>query len=709
MDLEQLLAFFEKLKDDETFIKSPEAYLGMAVDFTNKDCRDLSDEVIKLGVERKMLDDCDLNNLGMTFLNANYSMDAMRVWELALQLGQKNPDIYYNLSLFHEDHGEKDIAISLLEEAISSGHDIPETYTSLSMICSKYGDDEKAIEVLNQAIAGRKLNDRVFIGLALLYEENGKKDKAIKTLETAMVDEGIINAQLLNDLAVHYLEIGEHEKAKKLWKQAVRSGIPEWVNEHVYYNLAHSYAISGDLETAQSLLFEATSKQFINDNITTLLSFCLYKSGHKGDMRNLLEKAVESGFTNPEIRFNLAYSYFKEGQEDEAERVARAAIESGETVSDIFVLLSEVDKEYDHLPDLLEIIKPDSNRDYTAYFHLAAAAAEKEIDGKNSTEFLRMMVNQIAKNKEFHNLMRDYIKTTRNIKIIGSNFTMMDSIIVKESIGASSENPFNDEIRNLHGLRSLSIPDVSFAVPVDSFQYGDKWYFVMTRGMGTNATELINDDSLSSEQYERMLRTLPIINVMMPKHERERYDFAAKVPKNIQAVGFRNLIEHFDPVISVLNSSSNWGYCKDPYTDNWLLLENGQILVVDTEEKGETPLAADLAHFLNCIPYYQNVDDRVGAALRYVGFVNDICDNNVEFKDGKVVDADDFVWQFLNASIYRGAEKFGYFNALQRPDDAKKCLKAAVDTIEYIGDTKIIGSDDFKPYDKIRKIIREER
>jgi hypothetical protein len=274
-------------------------------------------------------------------------------------------------------------------------------------------------------------------------------------------------------------------------------------------------------------------------------------------------------------------------------------------------------------------------------------------------------------------------------------------IIFKES-----DKPYDSEVSIRAELEKI-IGKNHVPSYISHFEHKGKYYYAMQSEQGKTLTEAIKDRSIDFRAYHSFMNILANIHANMPVDKLKEYELKNRLEqKNLRAGLSAEFNEHCAPVVNLLTASPNLCYNSDSGTDNWIInSKTGDIVKIDTEDKGKVPYAFDLAHFLNAIPYLP-FDERMKFVERYVDYVNTLCDAK-NHPERMIKDKEQFMREYLNSAVYRAMAGGAYLLSKFRPEDEQKIFRVGVDTIDFMHGAGFIESGCKSHYSAIKDALNE--
>ncbi|MFO7710646.1 MAG: hypothetical protein R6V53_02675 [Candidatus Woesearchaeota archaeon] len=560
---------------------------------------------------------------------------------------------------------------------------------------------EKALEYEQGELIGSIL----YINLSQVYSEKGQSEKAIKVLQDC-IGRGIHNRIIYDEL------IGLCQKQDR-FPEAFEAAY------HAYKNQCPS-ALAATILTKQpernkdflnvAKLFQASydylkSKVIPNDTLRTDCEFfqfeyerymvisqhlaLAYYSCSKWELaKQYFEESYFAGEIQKGPLARLISIYLEESESAKLQNAVQYAIDNNLDAPLMYSILYKgamIDKSKYH-EALAHKTEDTGNRESALAMLVQESINEGTLFNKRPVDYLRELINTAKENNTLESRVRPFVESGGHVDLYTFDEHHLN-IILKQS---DSLQTLKDEEQNLNHIRTLLQGVARTPDSINCFEYYGKQYFAMTYEHAMSLTQLIKTGQIQEQEYRFALDTLATLHAKMP-HNQSRYDFRGKVGTYIDNSGLQIDPSQMLRILPLLEESDHWGFSKDAFTDNWLFADDMELIVVDTENKGLVPYALDLASFLNFVPFYQYMEDRVYTAKQYVERINQLQDNPLDW--------DSFMQEFMVGTIYRSVEKAGYFRYLSRYEDMISAIGTGVVAIEYALDNNLLEKD---PLEKIR-------
>ena len=240
--------------------------LNEAIDLINKEQFSPAAAKLKKIIE---LDDKNIEaykNLGLCEVNLDNPQDAIKAFENVVELDKKDATALFYLASCLNRVGEKEKAIENFEKVISLRPDFLDAYKSIAMINIEFSQLDSAIEIAKMAIENPSLNldSSIYYIIATSYMLKKDYHNASIYLEKGL----LINdkhVQILNSLAVCYMNLGEFEKSFEVLTKAVEC---DEDNSLTYYNFGILYQTKNEFKKA----LECFQKSYQIEPTSTMLA-----------------------------------------------------------------------------------------------------------------------------------------------------------------------------------------------------------------------------------------------------------------------------------------------------------------------------------------------------------------------------------------------------------------------------------------------------
>ena len=325
-------------KDNADYIKIHliELYLKMGdIDLADNLCK----EIVK-----KNPDNLKANVLkGYISVQKNKVNEAIKYFQKAVDLGEKNVVVYIYLANLYLSVRENEKAEELVDKALSAAPNNPEILQKAGILYLKMlkvdkafdvlkklekimpdligvkfmladlyqvkGDNLSAIKEYNDILAIDPLNKEVYSKLALIYKAMGKKKEALATYKV-LISLDPSNAKYYLDAAQIEIENNNFENAVAILNDALKNNVE---SAKVYYYLGVIYLTKKMYPQAQETFEKALLLDPKNVQLSIYLSYIYGELKKKDKEREVLENAYEIHPENPELLNTLGYYYAENG------------------------------------------------------------------------------------------------------------------------------------------------------------------------------------------------------------------------------------------------------------------------------------------------------------------------------------------------------------------------------------------------------------
>ena len=172
-------------------------------------------------LEKEPLDPRQFIRLGKVYnehslIEQQYTVDAERALNKALELAPKRPDAFYELGVTYLQRGENEKAIQIFRDALALNTDNIRAYWTLGLGMVIAGQQNEGVEQLERAVelGYGWINHTDINNLSQVYSQLGRIDKLSGVYQEA-VKAFPNNAQYHASLALVYEQLGDLENARK--------------------------------------------------------------------------------------------------------------------------------------------------------------------------------------------------------------------------------------------------------------------------------------------------------------------------------------------------------------------------------------------------------------------------------------------------------------------------------------------------------------
>ncbi|MBT6518651.1 hypothetical protein HOK51_02315, partial [Candidatus Woesearchaeota archaeon] len=606
-------------------------------------------------------------NYARIFMNLNQTNKAIHILEKAKSLDRVNKECLMNLHTNYRKKGNIKKAIETIEygrKNLIIDDDLLLFLANDYIAINNYRKSEEILEQLLHLTPKSHLSRIIFADVCnKIYERynnitnrlfkkinvinkitTNKKKFQKKSIEilNQIIEENSADVFAYELLSEIYIKNSEENKSELLLKNAVEN---KKTSAKIYRTLAGLENIN--------LLYKKFPEFRLDQMLENLFNTEKFKLSEEESKQGLyyLEKAIDHDDAISEDFLNLIVQYMYYNRNQDVNRVIKKAANEGKANALILGLLAEETGEIKWYRKLNELIENESSSNYQAYYMMSELIRDvpkhikQKLNFKTSSEYLKLMVQQMRKNKEFKSGLGNYKQATNKLKKISNTdffmkdinrIALFDSIIVKEKeINKQNKSSFKEEKRIHAKLEKILEKEVDMPKSIDEFIDGNKAYYVMTLEEGITLTNLILTNCMYPQIYHEILGIIAKIHVKFPLEALADYSLEDKLSKKISnkeiEPDFKNYCK---PVIEVLNKSKNMCYNKDSTTENWMVnpvkkdkltgKNIYQIVLIDTEDKGIVPYALDLASFLNLDEPFVDFEERFDYVQLYIDTVNNI-------------------------------------------------------------------------------------
>ncbi|MCG9127607.1 tetratricopeptide repeat protein [Candidatus Poribacteria bacterium] len=359
--------------------------------------------------------------------------------EIAQSYIQTYPEVgmhYVRLAKLYDAEGDEAAAIDTYKKAITFGYNDKNTFLRLAEHYFVNEDMDAAEIALKNAISATTSEwdrERIERQLVNLYRYQGNLEEMFQKTE----DEGALTFEMQKQRAQHFRNIGELQKAVKVYKKALEMGNLYQKNE-IISNLFNVYSKQDRLDLVLEYFETETSKE-----IESILRSTIYSS-----------KGITVRFDGDSIRKDLINAYKNQGQLDVLRTHFESKFENNAANPAVIELLAEIywdTNDYQKTAQayhLLSKTEPMDRRNIRS-FYLAAAAFHRN----NQPDMVKTVLNQV-------DIALASVKQTQDPSFLGAlaticlNNEMYDrAIILAENAVTQAENADNNwELKYLYEI-----------------------------------------------------------------------------------------------------------------------------------------------------------------------------------------------------------------------------------------------------------------
>ncbi|MBT5021205.1 hypothetical protein HON01_00150 [Candidatus Woesearchaeota archaeon] len=714
---------------------------------------------------KKTVDKCEDNkeiirNLSYSYLHIGKNKKAIKCIAKNISKDELNNELYYISGYAYKNLEDFEKCSQFLEEGFHNSKLKP---PSIQLLMESYKIQNKiddAIKIGELAIKKGIADDRLLTVLIKNYNSIGAHDKSkplvdqlikkpktnqLQILQLAQACRDIYNNSTKKNCSCCGKNKGEDHKyinySLDLYNDLIEM---DAIAADVYEEIIEIYKQQDKLEGISRVLKSAFKKNRTNANLHLYLANLeitkkKYITKNKFEeidlsklfkdttvLKNTINTIKDKISTGEETSLNyymLSRSYYALGDEESRLKTLQTAVKKKKANSQILLDLANITGEEKWWKKIMQITEDTTNhKDYFSYLILSGTIElipdkiRQNLKLKPPQKYYKLMINQMKKNDDFDNRLINYIKATSSIKKIkpthgfleSEKFKFEDSLIIKER-DITNINPKLIEKEKIIRDKLEEIIEKKVRIPIylDHFIEGNKAYYIMNMETGKTLTKGIKEGIVTEDHYEKILQILAEIHVLFPIEMLEDYNLENKLEERISHKNIEpEFRESCDPVIKVLQNSKHICYNKDSTTENWLITQDGQIKLIDTEDKGIVPYTVDLASFLNLDVSLLNFSEKIYKMRDYINKVNEVCENyNVPGK--KITNKRAFEIEYHNAVVYRSITNSSSLSFRGNTECAREIRKFGIKTIEYMKKQNITPEKDIHHYDNIRTQLQE--
>ncbi|MBR3605328.1 MAG: tetratricopeptide repeat protein, partial [Candidatus Gastranaerophilales bacterium] len=253
--------------------------MGAALDFINEEDFVSAQKLLIEIIENEPSNIEAIKNLGLCEINLDNPPEAIKYFQMAVELDNEDATSLYYLASCLSRIGEKEQAIENFNKVIELRPDFVEVYKNLAMIYVEFSQLDSAIELIQQALNNPAIEPDYTLNYILATSYMLKKDNsnAIVYLERALeLNEN--HLPIMNSLSSCYMNAGMLDKAAQILEKAFEI---DNQNTLTAFNLGVLYQTMENY--SEALKFFQISYQL--EPSTTMLSSlanCALKAGEFG-------------------------------------------------------------------------------------------------------------------------------------------------------------------------------------------------------------------------------------------------------------------------------------------------------------------------------------------------------------------------------------------------------------------------------------------
>ncbi|HEY7416165.1 MAG TPA: tetratricopeptide repeat protein, partial [Ktedonobacteraceae bacterium] len=244
------------------------------------------------------------------FVNKNYS-EAVKQFQLALQLGAQPYDTLYNLGRAYRQLGQSNretnqhsftenlkLAAEKFEEAAKQKSDAPDTYFQLGLC---YRDLHLLPQAKSAFLKARRIAPRdpaIYYQLGLLNIEQGNYREAEKCLRDGLAIQPD-HALILIALGRLFIKTNKAPRAINMLRQAMHIDPLLWEG---WYELGRAHMLAKEWQLALSALEQARQEGPFASEVYTAMATCYLKLNKKADARQLVKETLNRDPGNSEAK-----------------------------------------------------------------------------------------------------------------------------------------------------------------------------------------------------------------------------------------------------------------------------------------------------------------------------------------------------------------------------------------------------------------------
>ena len=598
--------------------------------------------------------------------------------EKAVLEGKADAEIYRLLGHYHIDFEQK--KDSPLRNFPTARNEKDGIYSpGFTMVGNTIKIPNKTIKLWIEALNKGQVNAQLLYDMvSILPDETTNKSLPEEVYENT-IDKGIADETIFSALAWHYFERRKKKKLRRLF-----SRIPEIESiskKKLLRNLSLEYDLNINLRDRD----KRKNNSIWNFKMLTPFN----REGLLTKMELTLTDLIDSNLWSIK-RIEVRKQIYE-------------AVDNNQINASTLMMAYSLHKSEVCVEGLLYLANKESTTDYRAFQFLAEISKDENraIKGKREENFLKMLIDQAIANDEFKPMLDVHRKATKTTMIIGRDYLLSHTLIIKKG-----KTTFDSEKRSLDELEAIVGDEVKLPKYIAHFEHNGDHYYAMVKAEGQTLTELLAKQQPKPETYSQILSTMAKIHVLYPIEKEDNELMRDKFDKRINDMELsEEFRESCEPMLEVLLNSRNWCYNNDSTTDNWILLEDEEVMLIDTEYKGSCPYAYEIAQFLNFVPH-MDFKDRISTVKNYVKLVNAWCEKDGK-EDKKIKDEDQFLLEYCNGVVYRAITSSPYFAGIGRYEDEENVRNTGIEMIDHMLEKGMIKENQQEQYKQIKKTLEE--
>ncbi|MBO5484401.1 MAG: tetratricopeptide repeat protein [Lachnospiraceae bacterium] len=286
-------------------------------------------------------------------------------------------------------------AAQYLEAAIKENKEKAEYYIGYGMILNGMGEYQQAIEQFELAyqdtdnrIANAN-NKQLFYGEALAYFNLNQYDKSQEYCKKALEfkEPGSMDADILCSQGAVYEVLGEQEKAKEMYQQAIKKDKENWSAYLKKASLEEKLKEWEEAKKDYQLVIKASGQEKY-EAYFRLYELC-QSQGEEDTSEQILKEITQTKSKDPFVLCQIGRAYQYQGDEEKATEYFQKSLENGYAESEYYLGMNAMSKkDYDGAESYFKAyLKSKGQFRALAYNQLAGCSIEKG-DYAKASEYL---------------------------------------------------------------------------------------------------------------------------------------------------------------------------------------------------------------------------------------------------------------------------------------------------------------------------------
>lgn len=262
----------------------------------------------------------DIIDVANILYEQNELNEAITLLEYAIQNGYKDPDIYYQLSIIHEEKGEVIKALQYLKQILTLQKPTKEVELKIAKLFMNINRMKEAFKLLDKLTKKYPYEPEVYYEYAmayLIYDDKIKAEEYLKKVINMDSDDKL-TALAHKDMGCIYIAQNQMPFAQEEFELAYEKA-PE--DDLICYEYASYYFISGNYEKALEYYLKALKINPYQDEYKVALALLYNNLKRPMDTINLLTPIMPKIHRMPKLAYPLAVAFYEIKKYDTALRL----------------------------------------------------------------------------------------------------------------------------------------------------------------------------------------------------------------------------------------------------------------------------------------------------------------------------------------------------------------------------------------------------